>query len=371
VSGAEIRLDHLSKNYGIVAAVRDVSLVVEPGEFLALLGPSGSGKSTILSMIAGFERPSGGEILVGGQPMSQLPPHRRDIGMVFQRYALFPHLTVGENLAYPLRRRGLSDTAVAAEVTRTLAVIQLEGRGARYPHELSGGQQQRVALGRAIIFRPPLLLMDEPLGALDKKLRQQMQLELKLLHRSLGTTIILVTHDQEEALSMAGRVAVLDGGRLQQVDTPARLYQQPQTAFVAGFIGEMNFLGGIVAEVRGEEIGVRCADCPSLGVLQIPRASLPAGVVPAAGDAVTLAIRPEHLELRVGGPARVIESAYAGSTHIVLAQLDRARVVVRVPTTADGAWTTGVPVDLVFQASCCRLYPGAPPEGAIAYGQAT
>ncbi|RWE36066.1 MAG: ATP-binding cassette domain-containing protein, partial [Mesorhizobium sp.] len=217
--------------YGRFTALHDVSIDVEAGEFLALLGPSGSGKSTMLMAIGGFNIPTSGDVIINDEVVTQKAPHLRNVGIVFQRYALFPHMTVWENVAYPLRRRRIASAEVAKEVTQALEMVSLETLAHRFPAELSGGQQQRVALARALVFHPPVLLMDEPLGALDRKLRQQLQMELKKLHRSLGTTIILVTHDQEEALSMADRVAVMAEGRLLQIGTPTELYCHPNSPF--------------------------------------------------------------------------------------------------------------------------------------------
>ncbi len=208
-----VSVDAITKAFGSVKAVDGVSLSVQPGEFVALLGSSGSGKSTLLMMIAGFEAPTSGDIKLDGVRMNDVPGHRRGFGMVFQNYSLFPHMNVAENIAYPLRRRGMGGRDIEREVTKALRLVALDGYGTRLPSQLSGGQQQRVALARALVFRPPLLLMDEPLGALDRKLRQQLQMEIKLIHKEVGSTIIFVTHDQEEALSMADRVAVLERGQ--------------------------------------------------------------------------------------------------------------------------------------------------------------
>jgi putative spermidine/putrescine transport system ATP-binding protein len=230
------------KRFGQIRALDDVSLSVEPGEFVTLLGPSGSGKTTLLMVVAGFSRPNGGSIKIGGTEVIRLPPHKREIGMVFQNYALFPHMSVGENIAYPLRLRRISKSEIAERVEHVLELVHLEGYGRRRVDELSGGQRQRVALARAIVFEPRILLMDEPLSALDKQLRERMQMEIRQLHDRLGMTTIAVTHDQREALTMSDRVAVLQGGRLVQFDTPRRLYERPGNRFVAEFIGESSFI---------------------------------------------------------------------------------------------------------------------------------
>lgn len=235
--------------------MQDVSLDIQAGSFMTLLGPSGSGKTTTLKMIAGFDPPDTGEIVIGGESVTKLPPHRRNIGVVFQNYALFPHMTVFENVAFPLKMRGWTDSKIKAEVAQSLQMVELADFGHRYPSQLSGGQQQRVALARAIVFRPPLLLMDEPLGALDKQLRKHVQIEIKRIQEQLGITIVYVTHDQEEALFMSDRIAVMNEGRIEQVSTPYTLYNEPDNRFVAEFLGESNVLSGVV--VGGDETAVR------------------------------------------------------------------------------------------------------------------
>jgi putative spermidine/putrescine transport system ATP-binding protein len=244
-----LELRNLSKNYGLIVAVDHVSVSLAAGEFLSLLGPSGSGKTSTLSMIAGLVEPSSGEILLKSKPLNPLPPYRRNIGMVFQNYALFPHMTVAKNIAFPLEMRRMPTSEINARVARVLSLVGLENYGPRLPSQLSGGQQQRIALARAIVFEPPLLLMDEPLGALDKKLREQMQLEIKQLHRKLGMSIVYVTHDQEEALTMSDRIAVFNNGSIEQIGAPSELYEEPATRFVANFIGETNLFPGTVTNV--------------------------------------------------------------------------------------------------------------------------
>ena len=263
------RLSDIEKRYDNVGAVRGVSLDIRSGEFLTLLGPCGSGKTTTLMMIAGFETPNAGDIAIDGHVGGRLPPYRRNIGMVFQNYALFPHMTVAENIGFPLKQRGVAKARRARRlVAEALELVRLPGYERRYPRQLSGGQQQRVALARAIVFEPRLLLMDEPLGALDKQLRENLQLEMRRLHADLGITFIYVTHDQEEALTMSDRVAVMNEGLVAQVGTPEDLYDRPCDRFVAAFIGEFNFLSAIV---RGMEDDVvvptaaarRPCDCPA------------------------------------------------------------------------------------------------------------
>ena len=265
--------------------VRDLNLDIRRGEFLTLLGPSGSGKTTCLMMLAGFETPTGGEIRLGTQVINQVPPHKRNIGMVFQNYALFPHMTVLENLRFPLAIRKLPKAEIDAKVAKALDMVQLGAYGDRYPQQLSGGQQQRIALARALVFDPELVLMDEPLGALDKQLREHMQLEIKHIHEKLGITVVFVTHDQGEAMTMSDRIAVFNHGVIQQIDTPDALYERPANAFVANFIGENNVLEGIVESIDGESCQVKLDN----GL----RVQASVGNVSRAGARTVLSIRPE------------------------------------------------------------------------------
>jgi spermidine/putrescine ABC transporter ATP-binding subunit len=329
--GAAVRLEGLCKDFGGAPVVHDVSLEVAAGEFVSLLGPSGSGKSTTLMMIAGFISPLRGEVVIGDERVTRRPPHRRDIGVVFQNYALFPHMSVFDNVAFPLRMRRRPAAEVAARVERALALIRLEGLGARRPHQLSGGQQQRVALARAIVFEPPLLLMDGPLGALDRKLREAMQFEIKRLQRELSLTVIHVTHDQEEALAMSDRIAVMNRGRIEQAASPEAIYERPATGFVAGFLGECNALQGAVLRAgQGHALvrtdgGLELAACP-------PEAAAP-------GGRVDLAIRPERVALLAAGAqadnvieAVVEEVVYLGESLRLLARPARGEALtVEVP----------------------------------------
>ncbi len=285
--GARVSLHGVGKRYADVVAVEDLTLEISPGELVTLLGPSGSGKTTTLMMVAGFTEPSAGDLLINGRPVVHLPPHRRNVGVVFQHYALFPHMTVAENIAFPLRMRGARAADIRERVASALDLVQMPGLGHRFPGQLSGGQQQRVAFARAIVFDPPVLLLDEPLGALDKKLREAMQVELKALHAKLGVTMIYVTHDQSEALVLSDRVAVMNLGRLEQVGSPQDLYERPETAFVADFVGESNTLRGTVERVDGES-----ASIVSSGGLHLT-ASMPAGV--ATGADVRIMVRPERV----------------------------------------------------------------------------
>ncbi|BDO42727.1 ABC transporter ATP-binding protein [Cellulomonas sp. NTE-D12] len=241
--GTQIRLEHVTKDYGIATlAVDDVSLTVEPGEFMTLLGPSGSGKTTTLNLIAGFETLTEGTIAFNGRDVGALPPHRRNLGMLFQNYALFPHMTVVQNVAYPLQERRMDKAEIRRKVAEVLELVQLTGRDDTYPAQLSGGQQQRVALARAIVFNPTALLLDEPLGALDRNLRAALQTEIRRIHREVGSTFVFVTHDQEEAMNLSDRIALFHDGRIEQVGTPEQLYREPETLFTARFLGDSNVL---------------------------------------------------------------------------------------------------------------------------------
>jgi spermidine/putrescine ABC transporter ATP-binding subunit len=257
-------LQGIAKHYGQHRAIDDLDLDIRAGEFITLLGPSGSGKTTALMLIAGFETPTAGEILIDGNPVARLPPYKRNIGMVFQSYALFPHLTVAENIAFPLKQRGVSMAERQDAVTRMLDMMQLQGFGARFPQQLSGGQQQRVAIARAIVFNPRVLLMDEPLSALDKQLRENLQLEIKRLHDRLGITFVYVTHDQREALVMSDRVSVMNNGRIEQIAPPQDLYDGPANRFVAAFLGEANLFELTAIETAADGSLVLNAGQPAL-----------------------------------------------------------------------------------------------------------
>ena len=287
---AALELRGLAKRYGGFVAVAGAELAVERGSFLTLLGPSGSGKTTILMMIAGFTEPSAGRLLLDGQDITGLPPEKRAFGMVFQGYALFPHMSVAENIAFPLRVRGQGRAERDEKVRAALDLVQLTGFADRLPKQLSGGQQQRVALARALVFDPALLLLDEPLSALDKKLRAELQEELRALHRRVGRTFINVTHDQEEALSLSDEVAILNHGRIIQKGAPAALYERPRSRFVADFLGKSNFFHGAVGELGGGWLGVQVAG------LRLRQAD-DGGSRPGLGAAVLLSLRPEKIAL--------------------------------------------------------------------------
>jgi putative spermidine/putrescine transport system ATP-binding protein len=321
---ASVELIGVTMRYGSARAVDDVTLRVSPGEFVALLGPSGSGKTSILMMVAGFSNPSAGDIRLSGKSILGVPPEHRDIGVVFQNYALFPHLRVRQNISFPLEMARRPSAEIVERGERALRLVGLQGLGERYPHELSGGQQQRVALARALVFEPRLLLMDEPLGALDKNLRQRMQQELRALHRELGTTILFVTHDQEEALALANRVAILHEGRVVQVDEPETLYLEPSSRFVASFVGDCNFLP-VAAMVR-EDNGWRVTVGPYRGLVT--------GSGPA-DQAGRLAVRPHVMNLRPaddgdGLPGRIVDAVFLGQlTEYLVEILEGETILVR------------------------------------------
>ncbi|KAF1071021.1 MAG: Spermidine/putrescine import ATP-binding protein PotA [Pseudomonas citronellolis] len=311
----------VQKSYdGESLIVKDLNLDIRKGEFLTLLGPSGSGKTTSLMMLAGFETPTSGEILLAGRSINNVPPHKRDIGMVFQNYALFPHMTVAENLAFPLSVRGMSKTDVSERVKRALSMVQLDTFAGRYPAQLSGGQQQRVALARALVFEPQLVLMDEPLGALDKQLREHMQMEIKHIHQRLGVTVVYVTHDQGEALTMSDRVAVFHQGEIQQIAPPAELYEHPRNSFVANFIGENNRIAGQLEKNDGERCTVSLARGEKVEALAVN--------VGQPGDTVSLSIRPERV--RLNGHSENCVNRFSGRVAEFIYLGDHVRVRLEV-----------------------------------------
>jgi spermidine/putrescine ABC transporter ATP-binding subunit len=327
-----VSIDHVVKFYGEVAAVDDVSLEVADGEFVTLLGPSGCGKSTLLRLVAGFLEPSSGDVRLHGQSVVGVPPYRRNTSMVFQDYALFPHRTVAQNLAFGLRMRKTVKSEIDRRVAAMLELLGLAGMGARRIGEISGGQQQRVALGRALIIEPAVLLLDEPLGALDFKLRKQMQSELKHIQRRVGITFIYVTHDQEEALTMSDRVAVMNAGRIEQCDAPDAVYRRPRSSFVADFVGEANLVQGRVVGLAGDDVRVRSDGGSVLAARFYGERRL------AVGDPVTLIVRPENIAIGArSGPAAqtdatVEEVVFSGASAKVMTLLpDGSRLAVSVP----------------------------------------
>jgi len=330
--GAYVAFEGVQKSYdGKTLVVKDLNLHIQKGEFVTMLGPSGSGKTTCLMMLAGFETATHGQILLDGVSINNIPPHKRGIGMVFQNYALFPHMTVAENLSFPLEVRGLDKSERKEKVQRALDMVRMGEFGGRRPAQLSGGQQQRIAVARALVFDPELVLMDEPLGALDKQLREEMQYEIKRIHENLGVTVVYVTHDQSEALTMSDRIAVFDDGRIQQLAPPSVLYEKPETAFVAQFIGENNKFTGRVDDLNGSTAHVTVGD-----------ATIKALAVSCGGQGglTQLSIRPERVSLGGDGDnvvdAQVRELIYLGD-HIRcrLDVLGNDEFVVKVPNASN------------------------------------
>ncbi|MEU6538476.1 ABC transporter ATP-binding protein [Streptomyces sp. NPDC047000] len=346
-----VRLRGVGKRFGHHQAVRDVTLDIRQNEFFSVLGPSGCGKTTLMRMITGFEEPTEGEIALGGLPATGVPPHKRDLNMLFQSYALFPHLSVHDNIAFELKvRRSRPRKEIPQAVRDALALVRLEGYGDRAVSQLSGGQRQRVAIARALIGHPSLLLLDEPLGALDKKLRAEMQLELKKIQREVGVTFVTVTHDQEEALTMSDRIAVMHGGRVVQVGAPEEIYERPATRFVAEFIGTSNFVAGKAADGR--------LTAPGLGTLPLPAGS-PAG----EGH---LAVRPENVRLSAGEaeppsghaalPATLQQVVYLGSaTRYHLALADGGPFVAETHGAVPVGITAGGPVRVHWDPAASRF----------------
>jgi len=336
---AFVRFIAVQKSYdGEVLVVKDLNLDVARGEFLTMLGPSGSGKTTCLMILAGFEPTTHGKIILDGRPINDVPPHKRGIGMVFQNYALFPHMTVAENLAFPLNVRKVPAGEVVDKVKRALEMVELPGFDNRRPAQLSGGQQQRVAVARALVFEPQLVLMDEPLGALDKQLREQMQYEIKHIHENLGITTVYVTHDQAEALTMSDRIAVFNDGVVQQLATPADLYEKPENAFVAGFIGENNRFDGTVSKVDGNTCTVKLDEDCTVIAEKVD--------VGGVGARATLSIRPERVELlgqdgsmtnRLTG--RIEELIYLGDhIRVRMTVAGNDEFIVKVRNSANMQW---------------------------------
>ena len=349
-----IRFESVSKRFGDTEAVRGLDLTIERGEFFSLLGPSGCGKTTTLRMVAGFEQPTEGRIFLEGQPVAEVPPYERNVNTVFQSYALFENLDVFENIAFGLKRRKVPRDEIRRRVTETLELVQLPARSDAKPRELSGGQKQRVALARALVNRPGVLLLDEPLGALDLKLRRQMQIELKQIQREVGITFVYVTHDQEEALSMSDRIAVMDAGEVKQRGLPEDIYERPQGEFVAGFIGISNLLRGVVEDGGTVRVGeaLRIA-CP-----------LPEGCAP--GQEVNLSVRPEKIAVEeiedgmVSLEGTIVSRVYLGvSTQITVSLGDGATLVALEQATyrarADDRWEPGMQITLGWHPEHCLV----------------
>jgi putative spermidine/putrescine transport system ATP-binding protein len=352
---AYVRFQDVQKSYdGESLVIKNLNLDVARGEFLTLLGPSGSGKTTCLMLLAGFETPTHGRITLDGEPIDHVPPYRRQIGMVFQNYALFPHMTVGENLAFPLAVRKRPKDEIERRVRRALDMVQLGAFGNRRPGQLSGGQQQRVALARALVFEPKLVLMDEPLGALDKQLREQMQYEIKHIHENLGVTVVYVTHDQSEALTMSNRIAVFHDGIVQQLAGPADLYERPDNAFVAQFIGESNRLTGKVTALNGGScvVEVEGGEVQALAI-----------AVEGAGRASTLSLRPERVLIDPAPEAcpnrfaaEVQELIYHGDhTRLRVRACGSDEFIIKLPNARDrAALEVGDAITIGWRLEDCR-----------------
>ena len=365
-----VELQGVTKRFGSMVAVDKLNLVVQPGEFLSLLGPSGCGKTTTLRMLAGFEQPDEGFIRISGQYVQGIPPYKRDVNTVFQAYALFPHMTVAENVAYGLRQKGVAKSEIATRVGEALDMVKMSKLAERKPKQMSGGQQQRVAVARALVNRPSVLLLDEPLGALDRKLREEMQIELKLLQSQLGITFIFVTHDQEEAMSMSDRIAIMLDGHIEQLADPETVYERPSSAFVAGFIGRNNFWRGVATAD-----GVRADD----GTLFI--ASMPDEQV-APGQPALAAVRPENFQLvtqdpgtsRNSIPGSIASVAHFGDTLQYVVRTGSRDVLVLTPRAnaprlglGDEVWCTFTPADVYsFSAAQASLVLAEPAEEANA-----
>jgi spermidine/putrescine ABC transporter ATP-binding subunit len=354
-----VRLDGVTKRFGTVTALDDAWLKVQRGEFMTLLGPSGCGKTTLLNLIAGFLAPDHGEIFIDGALVTDIPTYARQIGIVFQNYALFPHMTVAANVAYGLKSRGVGKQEIARRVTDILGLMKLTGFEDRKPRQLSGGQQQRVALARALVIRPKVLLLDEPFSALDKHLRASMQVEVKDIQRKLDVTTVFVTHDQSEALSLSDRVAVLQEGRIRQIDTPEQVYRRPSDRFVASFIGEVTVFRGRLERIDGASAMI-AAGAARAWVPAQPLADL------AAGAAVDLFVRPEHLRPAQPGDAVLAEGTVAAHVYqgghvdfyVDAAQIVASRILMRV-TGQDLRWPVGTRVALTTSGTDAVAFPAA------------
>ena len=332
-NNAFVRFDKVDKSYdGKLLVVKDLNLDIAEGEFITMLGPSGSGKTTCLMMIAGFETPTNGEIFLDSNPISNIPPHKRGIGMVFQNYALFPHMTVFENLAFPLKVRKISKEDIGKKVDKALSMVSLSGFENRMPGQLSGGQQQRVAVARALVFDPAVVLMDEPLGALDKNLRESMQYEIKHIHENIGVTVVYVTHDQGEALTMSNRIAVFNDGQVQQLSSPDKLYEEPENSFVAKFIGENNRFDGEILDVSN---GVCKVKIGQEEILANPIS------VKSKGEKTTVSIRPERAlinpqdKMDNNQKGKIEEVIYHGDhTRLRINLLGNSEFILKVPNSS-------------------------------------
>lgn len=356
---ASVSLARVGKRYGDAWAVRDLDLEIRAGEFVSLLGPSGCGKTTTLRMIGGFEFPDEGTVLIGDTDLGDTPPHRRPVNTVFQSYALFPHLSVADNVAYGLTMQRTPKSEIRQRVDESLALVRMLPFAARRPAQLSGGQQQRVALARALVNRPRVLLLDEPMSALDRQLREEMQIELKLIQHELGITFVFVTHDQGEALSMSDRIAVINEGRLEQFGSTDEVYDSPASAFVAGFIGQQNFLDGTVEGIRGDGVTVSTAQGPIAA--SAPDARL------ATGDRVRVAVRPESVQVLTGAPAAAEPNRIAArlrgvsqighTLQLVAETADETRLLAAIPRSAAPPTQLDSDVTIAFDPRSVRIFP--------------
>ncbi|MBI5160099.1 MAG: ABC transporter ATP-binding protein [Micrococcales bacterium] len=358
---ASVDLVGVGKRYGAAWAVEDLALHIDAGQFVSLLGPSGCGKTTTLRMVGGFELPDRGSVLIGDADMGSLPPHRRPVNTVFQSYALFPHLSVADNVAYGLTMRRVPKAQLRDRVDRALDLVRMRSFAGRRPSQLSGGQQQRVAMARALVNEPSVLLLDEPMSALDRKLREEMQVELKLLQHELGVTFVFVTHDQGEALTMSDQIAVMNQGRLEQYGTPSEVYDHPATGFVAGFIGQQNFLSGRVTGIRGDGALVQTPQGVVLATTDAPLST---------GDEVQVAVRPETVQVLSGVPTAEEPNRIAatlrgvsqiGHTLQLVAETpDGTRIVAAIPRSAAPPTQLDVPVTIAWAPAAVRIFPAGP-----------
>ena len=343
---SKLKIRQLRKTYGPVVALAGADLDLAEGEFLTLLGPSGSGKTTMLMMIAGLIQPDSGEVWIDGKLATYAPPYKRDIGMVFQNYALFPHLTVAENIGFPLKMRGVGSAEIKREVQRVLDLVQLPEVGGRLPRALSGGQQQRIALARCIVYRPSIVLMDEPLGALDKKLRDQMKLEIKRLHVELGITVLYVTHDQEEAMIMSDRICLMNDARIEQLGTPADLYFRPATEFAADFLGESNLLDARVDESAAGGVALTLASGQRINAPPAPVKS---------GDKVRVMVRPEMLSVLDASASADNVAEAAVSDIILVGGVTKTYARLKDGTVVSATGLTRGPIGAIEQGKSIRL----------------
>lgn len=355
--GTNLSINNVTKYYKDFKAVDNVSLSINKGEFLTILGPSGSGKTSVLKLIVGFENVNSGEILLNNENIERKKPYERNIGMMFQNYALFPHMTISENIAYPLKLRGKSKAEIEKKVAEMLKLVDLEQVGDRYPKQLSGGQQQRVALARAIVFNPPLLLLDEPLGALDKNLRQKMQLEIKHIQQKVGITTISVTHDQEEALTMSDKICIMNKGRVEQIDTPENIYVKPKNRFVAEFMGEINIFDGQILELKENTALVKIFNEQLIKVkVENPREFL-------EKEEVLIALRPENMTIVEDKSvhentinAVVNETVFVGDSLKVKAIMDNGNeLLVKASPTSKNSLCKDKKITVSFETNKCSL----------------